>query len=247
MNRVRTTVSVLAVALFAGVACAETQISCITTLTTETFDGGTNDGGWCWNYWSAEDMVVIDDGGNPGAYLATPEDLVAAVPVLRTTSGVSSSFTGDYAAENVQRLGIDLIVNRVIPQTVPRSIKLQLWNDDGWGYVLSLGTPEGDMPSEGDGWKSFDFAVPSTGAVPINAVPIGEAPPSPWATLMQDVDRVSFYFGPGTPLGTNWELGIDNVRIEKDGEITCPADITFDGEVGFVDLTTLLAAWGPCP
>ena len=41
-------------------------------------------------------------------------------------------------------------------------------------------------------------------------------------------------------------LDLASLRNEF-GRLGCPGDLNGDGTVGALDLTTLLAAWGPCP
>jgi len=89
----------LALILAAAPALAETF--------TETFDSGSNVGGWTFG---TGNELIESSGGNPGAYLHdTFVDTFAPQP--RTSQ--PSIFTGDLRQLGVNRIGIDLITYSV--------------------------------------------------------------------------------------------------------------------------------------
>ncbi len=166
----------------------------------ETFDGGSNVGGW--TYYAPVEAIE-DGGGNPGAYLRA-EGLDTYAPQPRTTG--DSAFTGDYRALNVQSLGVDLATFYVDFSAGDRPCALMLHSDNGtpgdfdddWA-AYALGP---DVPEPGEGWRSYDFPVPSQEtAWPAgwSSVQFGPNSPAPdWSALMADVATVGFFYGDPT-------------------------------------------------
>lgn len=200
----------------AGAAVAEEFI--------ETFDGGSNIGGW--TYFAPVESIE-ESGGNPGAYLRA-DGLDTFAPQPRTVG--ESVFTGDFRARNVQSLGIDLATFYVDFSAAERPCSLLLHSDNGtpdnfdddWA-AYRLGP---DVSEPGEGWQSFDFAVPSQETAwpdGWSSVQFGGSSPEPdWDALMGNVTTVSYFYGDPTYffIFQMWQLGLDNPRITWGGVAT---------------------------
>lgn len=190
---------------------------------TETFDGGSNVGGW--SYFPQEQ--IEPEGGNPGAYLhAWGLDTFAPWP---STTDPTSVFCGDYRSAGVTTIGVDLITIAVDFSAEGRNCTLMLRDDndtpedisDDW-VAFTLGE---FIPEPGEGWRSFTFEVPSqsdTWPDGWDSMTLGGNAPEPdWAALMADVDEVGFHHG--DPLMfyifQMWELGLDNPTITFEGSV----------------------------
>ncbi|MHC4948946.1 MAG: hypothetical protein ACYTG1_11900 [Planctomycetota bacterium] len=221
-----------------------------TTTFTETFDGGSNEGSWTWG---AGDSTPAA-GGNPGAYLRT-DGLDTFAPQPRTQAAVSE-FTGDYRAQDVSAIGVDL-VTLAAATTGGRPATLMLIHDndtpgdpfdDTAAYFMAA-----NIPAFGEGWVSYDYVVPSqettlpAGWLLLNLGDSGAPANHTWDEVMQDVSEVRFFYGDPTFffIFQQWTLGLDNVRITK--ALPCPADVDGSGDVEVNDLLAVLAAWGTCP
>jgi len=208
----RTTVLGLVVALAAAPAVADTL--------TETFDGGSNVGGWTFG---TGNEVIEPAGGNPGAYL---HDLFVDTYAPQPRTSQPSVFTGDIRHRGVGRLGIDLLTLAVDFSAEGRPLTLMLVSDQGtpadpdddWAAYL-MGPI--NVPLPGQGWLSYSFAVPTAE----RTLPAGWAtlalgpssPPSPdWNLLVEDVAQVVFFYGDPTMffIFQGWNLGLDNPTVE---------------------------------
>jgi hypothetical protein len=188
-------------ALFAAPALA--------TGTVVPFDNSVNIGGWTYGPPSS----FPSTGGNPGWWLSSAPDTFA--PQLRTTSA-HSPFVGDWRANKVVSVGVDLItVSTQFPASRPLTVILS----GGGCEVYFLGSSL--VPQPGAGWKKFDFAVPSQSTT----MPAGWAvlngcgdPDSAWNTVITDVDQVNFFYGDPTFffIFDIWNVGADNARIYSD-------------------------------
>ena len=194
---VRLTLSFLVAAACAAIADAST--------TQESFDNGSNVGGWTYG----PPSVFETTGGNPGAYLHQPlVDTFA--PELRTTG--SSAFTGSFRDRNVESLGVDLIT---LSTQFSFQRELSLILVSGTRVIYFLGTSF--VPQPGTGWKSFDFAIDSqsTTMPPGWAVLSGGTPDGTWNAVMNNVTQVRFFYGDPTFffIFDQWNVGADNARI----------------------------------
>lgn len=232
---------------------------------TETFDRGNNEGNWTFGIPGIE--VIQDEGGNPGWWLhSTCEGLNCLdtfAPQPRTTPmGGESEFTGNYAERGVVSIGVDLQTLHVDFSADGRPLTIILVNDNGtpedeidsWGaYFIG---PD-NVPLENEGWKSYDFDIPSQETElpdgwqywdPFGSMPEGAT----WGDLITDVSQVRYFYG--NPefffIFQQWELGMDNARItvaiDDDGE-DLVGDLNGDGVVDVLDLLILLNNWGSCP
>ncbi len=212
----------------------------------ETFENNSNVGGWTFG---SPNGFIDPTGGNPGAYFHdTFLDTFAPRP--RTTE--PSVFTGDYRARGVTSVGIDLILHEVDITAEARPLTLILvsfngtpnnFSDDWGAYIIG---PD-NVPLPGQGWRSYDFAVPSDSpTLPAGwqFIQFGSQPPGTWDQLITNVDQVMFFYGDPTLffIFQGWNLGMDNPRITW--QPPCPADLNGDGVIDLNDLSTLLVHFG---
>ncbi|HVS17340.1 MAG TPA: hypothetical protein VMT18_01980, partial [Planctomycetota bacterium] len=182
----------------------------------EGFDAGSNIGGWT----IGPPTTNPQSGGNPGAWRNGSVDTFA--PQIRTFG--SSVFTGDWRAQGVRSVGIDLLtVSTQFPAS--RELSLMLSNDNGTPgntaddcIVSFLGTRL--VPQPGTGWETFDFAVDaSSTTMPQGWKPLGACtdPDAAWNTVITNVSEVRYFYG--NPefffIFDIWNLGFDNARISN--------------------------------
>ncbi len=212
-------------------ACPQTPTPGNPVNIVEDFERG-NTGNWSFFGDPDNPIEVIEtSGGNPGAYLhSTCEGLNCLdtfAPELRTELGVPSVFNGDYRARAVSALGVDLAVLDVDFSSLGRPLTLILRNDSGtpgdFGddvVVYRLGSR--NVPQPNGRWRRYDFRVPSASLT----LPAGWQvfqgtgnDDADWNTVIQDVDQASFFFGDPQFffIFQQWELGVDNVRIQLAG------------------------------
>jgi hypothetical protein len=191
----------------------------------ESFDGGSNVGTWTFG---AAGESVLSDGGNPGAFLHVAQ-LETNLPLVRTSLGAPSIFTGDYRTAGVTSVGADLEIISGSVLFGAREGTLLLYSDNGtpntvlddWGFF----TVGSFVSFPGFGWFVFDFDVPAqaTSAPPgWDGIEFGpNSPPASWNALMTNVASVGFYLGVPTDfyLPQVWELGLDNPRITADNVV----------------------------
>jgi hypothetical protein len=191
---------------------------------TVTFDGGVNTGGWAFG---GPGETIAMTGGNPGAYLHTPE-LDTFAPQPRTHFGLASPFSGDYRGKNVSAIGVDLITISAEFGADGRPLTVMLISDNGtpgdtdddWAAYF-VGAV--NVPLPGEGWKSYSFTVPSQSTtLPAGWLTLGLGPTSPpvpdWNVVMANVNQVVFFYGDPTFffLEEVWDVGLDNASITAD-------------------------------
>ncbi len=218
---------------------------------TVTFDAG-NHGRWSYFGNPANEIEVIEPaGGNPGAYLHSTCVGLACLdtfaPQPRTMLGSTSMFTGDYRDRGVVSLGIDLILHDVDFSAEDRPLTLMLRNDSGTpadegdDIVVYFVGPE-DIPVPGEGWKSFDFVVPSESVtLPVGWVlqqGTGAGADADWNTVITDVDQVIYFYGDPEFffIFQQWEPGLDNPRIATAVPDSNAGDMNDDGVVNLDDV-----------
>lgn len=208
------TAIVVAALLVGGRAAADNTF-------TDTFTNGLNAGGW---FYGANDRIE-PAGGNPDAYFHSSE-LDTFAPQLWSEPGRLSQFTGDYRARKVARIGLDLKTFHVDFDADGRPLTLMLIHDndtpgdvtDDFGFY----TMGPNVPLPGQGWRHYDFEVPSQAtSAPSGWLPIqlGDNSPAPaWDSVITDVRRVQFYYGDPEFffIFQMWELGADNISITID-------------------------------
>lgn len=191
----------------------------LSAVTTDTFDPGSNTGGWTYG---GPFGSVQPTGGNPGAYWNEP-DIDTFAPRLRTTN-LTSAFTGDYRTRQVSRLGVDLALFHVDFSAGGRPLSLILRSDnetpgnpdDDWGAFTMHAQ---NIPLVGQGWQHYDFSVPSA-ATSIPAgwtfIEFGPGANLNWNSLITGVAGVEFFYGNPENffIFQMWHVGADNVTIE---------------------------------
>lgn len=198
----------------------------------ETFDQGSNVGGWSFFGDPHNRIEVIEPkDGNPGAYLhATCGQfgcLDTYAPQLRTEIGAESIFTGDYRARKVTKVGVDIAIFGAA-NTGWRPLSLILRNDNGTPYewmddvtVFWTGTKMIPMPN--GVFKEFDFFVPSEsttlpkGWKVMYGYSTGDDD-ADWNTVITNVSQITFFYGDPEMffMFQLWDLGVDNPRIWLD-------------------------------
>lgn len=185
----------------------------------DTFDPGSNTGGWSF---FGPGASVLPVGGNPGAYLDQP-GIDTFAPFLRSTT-TGSAFTGDYRTREVTRMGVDLVLFQVDFSAEGRPLSLVLMHDNGtpgnpnddWGAFTMH--PQ-NIPLPGQGWRSYAFDVPSQSAtLPAgwDFIEFGPGANPNWNTLIGNVRQAGFFYGDPRNLFIfqMWHTGADNVFIE---------------------------------
>lgn len=201
----------------------------------ETFDSRRNVGGW--SFHTTHRPVYEDAGGNTGGYLHDPQ-VVTFAPSPGTTIGDTSIFHGNYREKMITSVGIDLRSIDYEWDITTRYLTLMVMNDNGtpedvvddWGayfigdvklpskYVAWLTSTDLNEP----GWVSYDFEVASqSGVLPEGwtfvrgTLSNGESTGGSWASLMQDVSYIRFYYGDPELyyILQTFDLGLDNPRI----------------------------------
>lgn len=186
---------------------------------TDTFEDGSNAGGW---HFIQGGDTIEQSGGNPGRYLHQSQYDTFA-PQAKAIQG---PFVGDYRAMGVTQIGVDAITfHRDFGDPVGFEFSLLLRDtqgtddvdDDDYTYFVG---PE--VPLPGQGWKEYLFDVPANA----NDLPagwkggwVGDSenfrPGITWADVMGSVDRVEFWWINPTYFAflANWDVGIDNASI----------------------------------
>lgn len=198
----------------------------------ETFDKGSNVGGWSFFGDPHNRIEVIEpQDGNPGAFLhATCGKfgcLDSAAPLLRTLIGESSIFVGNYRERGVTKIGVDIAIFGAA-NTGWRPLSPMLRNDGGTPYdysddiwVFYLGNKMIPMPN--GVFKEYEFFVPSQsttlpkGWKVLGGYGTGDDN-ADWNTVINDVSEVAFHFGDPEMffMFQLWEIGVDNVRVWYD-------------------------------
>jgi hypothetical protein len=194
----------------------------------ETFESGTNEGGW--TFGTGNEFLAADIG-DPGVCVFDAS-LITYAPRASTSFGVSSVFTGDWAARGVVRIGIDLATAWAEANMGERPITVILLNDnntpydleDDWGaYFVStqLAPQPGAVAVDGGtlSWSKYEFEVPARehqlppgwGWIARNTI----RPNGGWKRLMGDVSQVAFMYGDITKLYLvfGYQVALDNPRI----------------------------------
>lgn len=188
----------------------------------ETFDGNNPAG---WTLGNGAD-VIEEDGGNPGGFLFN-DFLDTFAPQPRSGWGVPSDWTGNYRQKGVTSVGIDFKLFHVDFSAAERPLAVMLyfdggtpdnWDDDYAAYFVG----QAEVPLVGEGWKSFDFEIPSQET----SLPDGwrfleygpDANPD-WNEVIENVSQLVFHWGDPEMffIFQMWHIGMDNPRIEFGG------------------------------
>lgn len=199
----------------------------VLTTFVEDFEDGRNEGAWTFG---TGNEYLNYPGGNPSVYLRD-DSLVSFHPKASTSFGQRSEFTGNYFAQNVASVGIDLATIDASLSISSRTISLILLNDNGspqnldddWGAIFVSDKPVPPSGVIGDSdilnWVSYDFAVPSDSAELPEGWELLTNPdangPQSWSRLMKGVDHVGFSYGDPRILALigSYSVALDNPRI----------------------------------
>jgi hypothetical protein len=188
----------------------------------ETFESASNEDRR-FTYGSPGEFVD-ETGGNSGKFLHAP-DLDTFAPQPGTLWGEDSPFVGDYRARGVTSVGVDLQLFHVDFSAEERPLSLMLVSDNGtlddfeddWAAYF-IGNQ--NIPLEGEGWRSYDFAIPSqSSTLPSGwrTRPLGSTSPAEpsWNDLISNVSQLRFFYGEPENfyIFQVWDVGMDNVRI----------------------------------
>jgi len=216
----------------------------------DTFEDGENIGGWMNTGDGGQTEGIVEEGGNPGAFLFEIESSVG--PMYRAIAP-GTAFTGDYRARGVTKLSIDLRVLGVnfteiaLPTTLmlvraPNGVAL----DPCCEHLDIIGAfMEGELnPKIAEGWKTFSYEIPADA----KSLPSGwsffdtsaEEDPD-WNTLIEGVDEIRVYFGTLDDIlpFQVWQTGIDNATIVFE----CVADFDGDGRLSVLDFIAFQGAF----
>src|SRR5690349_23657629 len=125
----------------------------------DTFDNNVNAGGWSYTTNPIRLNQIEPTGGNPGAWFHGTE--LNGAPTVQTDPAVSSPFTGDYAARDVTRIGVDVKV--INGDSDRRGFTLALYDFAGGDLNNSLTayTSIRPIPNSGSSWRPYLFNVPA--------------------------------------------------------------------------------------
>jgi hypothetical protein len=204
-----------------------------------TFDEG-NDRGWTFQAIPDTAIDAIDGTPRPSLSSACPEGqtCIEAIGVeVRALPLESGQFVGDFRARGVSSIGCDAILRSVSIPTPPTPMSLVLYSDRGTptdgGDDLWVWHVGPTSPQEGEGWQSYDLAIPSDSpTLPEGWVAAPDRPlegDEQWNAVITEVTLVWFYWnehGSFILPPRVYDAGVDNLRItaELPGEDPCYAD-----------------------
>ncbi len=191
------------------------------TTFSETFDGGSNVGGWTFGNLANE--TIEPAGGNPGPFLRN-DFLDTFAPSARTTPGVASPFVGNYRERGVSVVEADLALFRVDFSAEGRPVTVILYSDAGTPddpsddcQVYRVGGKPGPRP---DGrWNRYRFRVPSRSSTLPPGWQVRECGnrtgEEGWNLVIEDVDQLRFFVGDPELfyIFQVWDIGLDNPSI----------------------------------
>ena len=190
------------------------------TTFTENFENGNNTGGWTFGNPALE--ILEPTGGNPGAYLHFP--FLDTFAPRAGTAHPGSPFTGNYRAQGVFEVGIDLVLFHVDFTSRERPLAVLLHSDAGTRTDLTddctvsfLGNKNAPMPN--GAWRSYRFRIPAQSAgLPAGWKVLecaGRGAADAWNLVIQDVDEMSFHVGDPELffIFQVWDIGMDNPTI----------------------------------
>ncbi len=191
------------------------------------FEDGENPYGFTLGIPQAE--TIETEGGNPGRWLRNAV-LSTFVPRLYIDPVPDSPFTGDYVERNVRSISIDAQTVSAGNTVAGRPFSLRLIrhngepnNPEAHDYVYFPGDL---VPQPGEGWRSYDFPIPSDfeGELPEGwsggyAGDLEHLPPGVvWQDILREVDAVELMWGHPAffYILQDFDLGVDNVQIAFD-------------------------------
>jgi len=254
MNYWKTTLAA-AIALAGGQAIADTT-------TTVTFDNGSQ--GWVGGNGT---FINTEVGGNK--HLRSIDETFG----VHYTNSTNNAFLGDYTAHESITISVDVRIDKIdtsnaskgfasVPLT--RSLVLDIRNTNfGNGGIFDYGAVilvlDNDMSSANNSeWQTFSVTIdPNQVDLPAGWIGFGGGedgngdPILPagvtFADIVSNVDEVSFStFVPGEfYLQVFFDFSVDNFTITRtDPAASCPADLTGEGDLNFLDVSAFLSAFG---
>ncbi|MGE0482166.1 MAG: hypothetical protein AB7Q17_17025 [Phycisphaerae bacterium] len=212
--------------------------------TVETFDFGSNLGGWSYGTGNG---AISPVGGNPGPFWFEP-GVDTFAPQPRTLNPAGTPFAGDFRARNVRLVGIDLKTFYVDFSAADRPLALMLVSDgrtpadasDDWA-AYTLGA---DCPEPGEGWRGYDFSIPAgSPALPAgwSTIVFGPNAQPDWNEVITRVSQIRFFYGDPELffIFQVWDVGLDNPRIVV-GPLL--GDLNCDGVVNNFDIDPFVLA-----
>lgn len=205
-----------------GLTCTLLVGGAMADTVTETFDGNNPAG---WTLGNGADTIQ-EDGGNPGGFLFN-DQLDTFAPQPRSGWGIPSEWTGNYRQKGVTSLGVDFKLFHVDFSAGDRPLTVMLHFDGGTpddfddDYAAYIVGPE-NVPLVGEGWKSYDFEIPSQEtSLPAGWKYLEFGPNSnpDWNEVIENVSQVVFFWGDPEYffIFQMWHIGMDNPRIEFGG------------------------------
>lgn len=177
--------------------------------TVDTFNGNVNEGAWSFGV----PPSLVGSNGNPGGYVSGFPDTFA--PQCRSGAGPTNPFHGDWRSRGVTSVGADF---RVFSTNFGYARECTLILSAGTVQVYTIHADP--IPQIAQGWRSFDFDVPSAQLTlpagwtvhPNSSVQDGDAA---WNAVMQGVTQVNYFFGHPEffYIFDQWLVGVDNARI----------------------------------
>ncbi len=240
----------LAPALLASLGAAQAGAIPTPMPLLDDFEGGLNQGGWTYS----EEDVIEPTGGNPGGWWHQDFAFTYA-PVIYSSS---KTLAGDWRAAGADRVLFDARLN-ALDWGTGEGFNMTLllrdtkgtadMEDDDFAYTVGP-----NAPLLGQGWKSFDFPVPSADTSPVppgwSGGWVGDyehfRPGVDWNDVITSIDRVGIYWYDPTTVALYqvWDVGLDNIMVMADGSAT-PRNGGGTNPAGFssTSLPTLGSVW----
>jgi len=200
------------------------------------FEGGVNYGDWTWGATWAD--VVEPTGGNPGGYFGNAyQDTY--YPVLRSGWDVEG-FTGDYVAMGVNHISADFQTFSSSNQWIGTFMFCVFLRnnmgtpDDFEDDIYVYPNPENwTCPDIGEGWKHYDFDIPSDFVGAPGELPDGWMGGSyltgnatfpsdaTWQDVIAGVSRLEFWWNhpDWAAIFASFNTGVDNIVLEYSGPV----------------------------
>ncbi len=202
--------------------------------TVADFEGGENYGAWSFGV----PGTVEDTGGNPDGWLHA-DGLDAPFPVFRSAFG-AEGFTGDYVATGVNHISADFQCLDSSNQWIGTFMFCVFLRND-------MGTPNDQLddiyvypnpenwtcPDIGEGWKHYDFDIPSDFVGGPGELPDGWLGGSyytgnatfpedaVWQDVISNVARLEFWWNhpDWAAIFSSFDVGADNIVVERQGGV----------------------------
>lgn len=193
----------------------------------ENFDGGTNAAQWTFG---VPTQTAPTTGGYPCCDHLRSGLIEGAVPMVGTTLGTATPFTGNYRAAGITSAAAYLRANssNQVLSNVRPMVLLYSANGtpadptDDWGAFRTAILPLAALGQ----WRMFTFGIPNqqtTLPAGWTIVRLGPAAPAnpDWNVLIQNVDRLIFAYGDPSQSGKgqSWDVSADYIFLT--GQVSC--------------------------